>query len=362
MTGGSPRAGVVGGGFMGEVHTRSIRVAGGVPAAIVSSTPERGAAAAARLGVESALPDLDALLGDPSIDVVHVCTPNASHEPIVAAVLTAGKHVVCEKPLGVTGEQSRRLAEAADAAGVVASVPFVYRFHPLAREARERILSGAVGPITTIQGSYLQDWLLDAGDQNWRVDPERGGASRAFADIGSHLVDFIEFVTGDRIAGLQARTRIVHSERNGVPVSTEDLAAVLFETAAGAVGTLLVSQVAPGRKNALVVEIAGASEALRFEQERPDELWIGRRAGSELLLRDPLVLSADAARLSAAPAGHPLGYLDAFTAFISDTYTAIREPGGALPTGLPTFADGARAAELTDAVIASARTSEWKTT
>lgn len=348
---------LIGGGFMADVHSRAARAAGARVVGVTSSTPERSRAAAERIGAERAFDDVDALLADPNIDVVHVVTPNATHHALTVRALAAGKHVVCEKPLATTVADAVDLEKRAAKAGVVATVPFVYRFHPMVREARARVAAGQVGRLFSVQGAYLQDWLLGAADDNWRVSTAAGGASRAFADIGSHLCDLLEFVTGERLARLQAVTRTVFAERASTgPVSTEDLAGVLAQTGSGAVVSLLVSQVAPGRKNGLVLEVHGATESLRFVQERPEELWIGRRTGSELHLRNTDELHPDAARLSVLPPGHPLGYHDAFTAFAADTYAAVR---GSPPDGLPVFADGVRAACITDAVLASAAAGTW---
>jgi len=350
---------IIGGGFMADVHSRAARSAGEHVVGLTSSTPERSRAAAERVGADRAFDNVDALLADPAVDVVHVVTPNATHHELTVRALAAGKHVVTEKPLATTVADARDLEQRATAAAVVATVPFVYRFHPMVREARARVAAGEVGQLFSVQGAYLQDWLLAATDDNWRVSSDAGGASRAFADIGSHLCDLLEFVTGERLARVQAVTRTVFAERASTgPVSTEDLAGVLAQTDGGAVVSLLVSQVAPGRKNALVLELHGAHESLRFAQERPEELWIGRRTGSELHLRNTDDLHPAAARLSVLPPGHPLGYHDAFTAFVADTYAAVR---GAAPDGLPVFADGVRACRITDAVLASARTGEWIT-
>ncbi|SEB42529.1 Predicted dehydrogenase [Paramicrobacterium humi] len=347
------RVGIVGGGFMATVHSRAARAAGAELAGIVSSSPTRGAAAAEALGIERAFPDLDALLGE--VDVVHVCTPNAFHAEQALAVARAGVHVVCEKPLATTVADSRQLVRAAS--GVTATVPFVYRFHPLVREARARVASGEAGRVLSIRASYLQDWLLSADDDNWRVDPETGGRSRAFADIGSHLVDLLEFITGDPIARVAATRRtFVEKRAEHAAVSTEDAAAVTIETAGGAIGTLLVSQAAPGRKNALTLEIAGSAESIAFEQENPETIWVGRRGGSLSIPRDADQLSPDAARLCTVPAGHPQGYQDAFNAFVADSYAAI---AGGEPEGLPRFTDGLRAVQLTETVMDAAERGAW---
>ena len=345
--------GIIGGGFMAQVHSRAARAARGRLIGIVGSSPARSIEAATELGIETAFDDLDDLLADDRIQVVHVCTPNATHRDIAAAAIAAGKHVICEKPLATTAADAIALRDAAAAAGRVGAVPFVYRYHPIVREARARIARGDLGRLLTISGRYLQDWLLTEQDDNWRVNPEHGGASRAFADIGSHLVDLVEFVTGDRIVRLAASKRTFIEERGDARVSTEDAAAIVIETAGGAIGTLLVSQVAAGRKNALSFELSGSREAYAFEQEQPESLWIGRRRGSELLMRDGAELAPDAARISVLPSGHPLGYQDAFTAFVGDAYAAI---GGAIPDGLPVFDDGVRAALVTEAVLAAAAT------
>lgn len=338
---------------MGAVHSRSARAAGARLVAISSSSPERAAHAAAALGIERSEADAGALANADDIDVVHVCSPNRDHVGHTLAALGAGKHVICEKPLATTAADAAALVTAAEGAGRVGAVPFVYRYHPMAREARALVADGALGMVLSLDACYLQDWLAAPTDQNWRTDASAGGSSRAFADIGSHLCDLIEFVTGSRIIRLSARTRTVYAERSGAAVANEDIAALVVELAQGALGTLLVSQLAPGRKNALTLELHGAEASVRFEQERPEELWIGRRLGSNLRLRDPEADAPGSARISILPTGHALGYQDAFNAFVADAYAAI---GGATPDGMPTFADGLRAAVITEAVLASAAT------
>jgi predicted dehydrogenase len=342
---------------MAEVHSRAARAAGAEIAGIASSSPASAARAKDRLGVEQAYDSVQDLVQDDGIDVIHVCTPNATHVALAEAALKAGKHVVCEKPLATTAQDATRLVELAATAGKVATVPFIYRFHPMVREARARIATGQTGRISTIQGSYLQDWLLSRNDDNWRVDVGLGGPSRAFADIGSHLCDLLEFVSGDRIARVSALSRTLFSGRaNHTNVQTEDLVAAVFATETGTVGNLLVSQVAPGRKNRLMIEISGSESTVQFDQEAPETLWLGKRAGSQLLIRDPDALSPEAARLSVLPAGHPQGYQDAFNAFVADTYAAIN---GDNREGLPTFRDGLRSAVLTESIIQSSRRGEW---
>ena len=252
-------------------------------------------------------------------------------------------------------------------------MPFVYRYYPTVREARERVRDGRTGPVRLLHGTYLQDWLLSAEDHNWRVEEDLGGASRAFADIGSHWCDLAEFVSGHRIARLSARVATAHPERrrSGAetfaregsdpgelhPVRTEDAAVVQFETDGGALGTVVISQVSPGRKNRLWLEVDGAEEAIAFDQEAPELLWCGRREAATVLPRDADALSPAAARYVTLPAGHPEGYAACFEAFVAEAYRAIRT--GEAIEGLPGFADGLRATRITEAVLASARAQEW---
>lgn len=350
-------AAFIGGGFMAEVHSRAARAARADLVAGTSSSPSSALRAAETLGFDRAYDSLAELVADDSIDIVHVCTPNATHASIALAALDAGKHVICEKPLATNAADAERLVARVAELGLVGTVPFVYRYHPMVREARARVARGEIGRLLSLSGSYLQDWLLSNADDDWRVDTASGGPSRAFADIGSHLCDLIEFVTGDRIARLSAVTRTVFSERaEHRDITTEDIAAIVVQTASGAIGTLLVSQLAPGRKNQLSFELSGSDSSIAFDQESPELLWLGRRDGSGLVLRDPATLAPDAARVSTVPAGHPMGYQDAFNSFVADSYDLVR---GEQPDGVPTFADGLRAVRLTEAVLASAASGEW---
>jgi predicted dehydrogenase len=369
------RIAICGTGFIGRVHARSARLAGAEVVAVAASSLASAREAASDLQVEQVFATSEELVEAPGIDVVHLCTPNHLHEPLALKALAAGKHVVCEKPVAFDGAGATRIGEAAAAAGRVVTVPFVYRYHPMVREARARVAAGELGRLRLLHGSYQQDWLLTPDDTNWRVDGALGGPSRAFADIGSHWCDLVEFAAGHRITRLLARLTTAVPERAVAgptshtatfspagpgaehrSVATEDVATVLFETDGGAVGTLLVSQISPGRKNRLWFELDGEAAAVVFDQEQPEMLWIGRRDGATVLPRDPAQLAPDAARLATLPAGHAQGYNDCFDLFVADTYAAIR---GDAPAGLPAIGDGVRAATITDAVLASARADTW---
>src|SRR3954452_9327178 len=367
------RVAIAGTGFIGAVHARAARLAGAHLVGVAASSPESARRAAQALGAERAFESAEALVVAADVDVVHLCTPNHLHVPLAEAALAAGKHVICEKPIALDAAGAQTLADAAAASGRIAGVPFVYRYYPTVREARERVRTGVSGPIRLIHGSYLQDWLLPPEDDNWRVDAVSGGASRAFADIGSHWCDLAEFVSGHRILRLSARMLTALPERvkteahaafqsvNGDgearPVGTEDAAIVQFETDQGAVGSTVISQISAGRKNRLWLELDAAEEALAFNQEEPESLWLGRREAVTLIKRDPEHLSAAAQPYAVVPAGHPQGYADCFDAFVAEVYDAVAT--GQSADGLPVFGDGLRAARLTDAVLLSAREERW---
>lgn len=337
------RAGIIGAGFIGAVHAHAVRAAGATVARVAASTPDRSADAAARLGARAGAATGEELIDSDDVDVVHVCTPNSLHVSLARRALAAGKPVVCEKPLAGTLEEASTLA--GEVGTQVATVPFGYRFYPSVREIRARVAAGDAGGLHLLHGGYLQDWQAAGGPAGWRGDPGEGGAHRTFADIGVHWCDLVEFTSGHRIASLLATTA-----GHGT-VST-----LTFRTDRGATGSALVSQTSLGRRNSLRISLDGERAAYRFDQEDPETLLVGRVDGDLAVPRGAAGYSAAAARYSLLPPGHPQGYQDCFNAFVADTYAAIR---GVVPDGLPTFADGLRAAVLTDAVIRSSESSSW---
>jgi predicted dehydrogenase len=351
--------------MIGQVHLDAVRRTGAPVVGVSASTPARAKEAAAALGVERAFDSSEARVTSDDVDVVHICTPNDAHARLAELALRAGKHVVCEKPLTTAGPVADALAALAAETGLVAAVPFVYRYHPMAAEARARVLDGRAGEIRLVHGHYLQDWLSLPDDTNWRVDAVAGGPSRAFADIGSHWCDLVEWVTGHRITELTAVSQTVDRTDSGggtVRPGTEDVVQLLFRTDRGATGSVTVSQISPGRKNRLWFEVDGTRTSLAFDQENPESLFVGSRGENAAVLRDPAVLSPAAARLSVVPGGHPMGYLDCFAAFVREVHTAIR--GGSAADGpggtFPTFDDAARMVRLTEAVLRSAADRSWK--
>lgn len=375
MANSTRRVAILGAGMIGAVHRRAAVLAGAEVVGVLASTPERSREVAHSWGVERGFASIDEVLTS-GVDAVHICTPNASHVPYAVQLMEAGLHVLCEKPLGTSLVEARRAAEVAAGTGVVNTMPFAYRFHPMVREMRARVQSEEFGSVNLVHGSYLQDWLLSPRATSWRVDAKEGGPSRAFGDIGSHWCDLVEWVTGDRIAELVATTSIsipqrpaataatfsaVASDAPLVDVTTEDSALILFRTVHDVAGSAVISQLSAGRKNRLWVEVDGMHQSAVFDQEQPEQLWIGADEATSLLVRDPNQGSAEQRRLATLPAGHAQGYAQCFESYVADSYAAIdaHDGHGEVPVGLPTFADGARAAAICDAVLKSADSRQW---
>jgi predicted dehydrogenase len=373
-----PTAAVVGSGFIGPVHIEALRRLGVRVKGILGSSAEKSQTAARDLGLEIGYPNYDALIADGEIDVVHIASPNRLHAAMAEQALLAGKHVVCEKPLGMTSAETARLVELAQSRPrQIAAVNYNVRFYPLALEARAMIARGDLGRIYSVRGAYVQDWLLYETDWNWRVDPVEGGELRAVGDIGTHWMDLIGFVTGlqpeSLLADLQTclPTRVrprgsvetfsgKPQEGDRVPVATEDWGSVLFHYAGGARGSMNVSQVTAGRKNRITFEIAGEKAALAWDSERPNELWIGRRGRpSELLLKDPALLDESVRPFANYPGGHNEGFPDTFKQLYRAVYGRLDRPDSNELPLYATFADGHRELQLCEAILASHRQRAW---
>jgi predicted dehydrogenase len=348
-------AGLIGFGFIGEVHARAIRAANGNIISIAAQTIQEAQLAASKFTDAKGV-TIDEMINDSSIDVIHICTPNIFHAEIAERAINAGKHVICEKPLGVSVEEAENLTKIASEKKVIATIPFIYRYYPSVREARDRVLK-LKEPLNLLHGHYLQDWLSRETTVNWRIDPQLGGPSRAFADIGVHWCDLLEYVTDHRITRINAQLlKIFNSRGDYSDVQTEDGVTLIFTTDKGAHGSLVISQVSAGRKNKLWFSFDSPTESFEFNQESPDLLWIGGLESNQIVMRGVTEQSDGANAVSFLPAGHPQGYQDCFNQMVRDTYGAIT---GSKPQGLPTFEDGFRAAKLTEAVLLSARLEEW---
>jgi predicted dehydrogenase len=371
---------VVGTGFIGPVHVEGLRRAGQHVIGILGSSLEKSQQAATALGLETAYRDLEEVLADSRVSSVHLTTPNRMHFEQASRVLQAGKHVVCEKPLAMNSKETAALVALAKQAGVAAAVAYNIRFYPLCHEAASRIREREVGDVLHVAGSYVQDWLLKKTDFNWRVQASEGGELRAVADIGTHWLDLVQFITGERIVSVCADLQTVHPVRQAptggvetfsgktsqktatreVTVTTDDYGCVMLRFQSGARGCLWVSQVTAGRKNCLRFEIAGANQALAWNSEQPNELWIGQRdRANEVLIRDPALMSRSAGAISNYPGGHNEGFPDSFKQLFRTFYGYIAAGDFSLPKPYPTFSDGHQEVMLCEAILRSHRERTW---
>jgi predicted dehydrogenase len=307
-----------------------------------------------------------------------VTSPNHLHVPQASAILAAGKHVVCEKPLAMTSAESAPLVAQADASGLVNAVNFNIRFYPLHQHVRERIAAGDLGKVRLVTGHYFQDWLLHDTDWNWRLEPDKGGALRAIGDIGSHWLDLMAFMTGLRVESVMADlatfigtrrqptgpVETFSTERGGDtverPMGTEDVASVLLRFTNGARGAMSVSQISPGRKNSLQWEIDGSDGAAAWDAENPDCLWLGHRdRPNEILLRNPALMGPAGRAAAALPAGHVEGFGDTFGALFRAIYADVVAGRPNPDPPYATFAQGHDEMLVNDAIADSAHEARW---
>lgn len=373
-------AAIIGTGFIGPVHVEGLLRAGVHVAGIMGSTPDKSAAAAKRLKLPRGYRSLEELLSDKAVDVVHITSPNRHHFEHAAAAIRAGKHVLCEKPLAMDSAQSAELVSLATDAGIAAGVNYNIRYYPLCIEAASRVAAGTFGDLFHISGSYSQDWLFHASDFNWRVLADEGGPLRAVADIGTHLLDLIGFISGRRVEAVLADLQTVHLHRDrpsgevetfsgkinkpqstrSIPIDTEDYGSILLRFEGGVKGVIWVSQVNAGRKNCLRLEMAGSHGSFAWDSESPNSMWLGHRdQANQSLIRDPSLMSDRAGRFSAYPGGHNEGFPDTFKQLFRDFYGHIEAGNPSAPPTFPTFTDGHQEIRLCEAILASHREQKW---
>jgi predicted dehydrogenase len=370
---------VIGTGFMGRVHTEAIRRLGNVEVvAVADVTADLAERFGRQFGVERATGDYRTLLADAGIEALHVCTPNALHCPISKEVMLAGKHVLCEKPLALSAAEARELVDVAKATGAVNCLNHNLRYYPVVQHIRQMVAGGDLGEVLVVQGTYSQDWLLYDTDWNWRIDAKENGPLRVMGDIGSHWMDMVQHLTGLKITSLCADLQIFHKTRkrpktavetfagktlrpedyDEIPIETEDFGAVLVRLGDRARGAFTASQVNTGCKNRLQMEIFGTKAGVIWNQERPDELWVGQRnTPSYLIIKDPALLAEKARSFADLPGGHSEGYDDAHKQVFRRFYQRVADRSA--PIDYPTFAEGLQMMQLLEKVLESHRQRGW---
>jgi predicted dehydrogenase len=370
---------IFGTGFIGRVHLDAVRRLESVEVvALADPHIEPAQILGAGFGIATVVSDYRAILADPKVDVVDICTPNSQHYSIAHEALEAGKHVVCEKPLATSVEEAQKLVTLAAQKGVRNCVCHNLRYYPMVQQLRRMREAGELGEILSVQGAYSQDWLLYDTDWNWRIDSKVGGPSRAMADIGSHWFDIAEHVTGLRVSSLCADLQTFHTTRKEPkhaietfankllgpedyierPVDTEDYGAVVFHMGERTRGSVVASQAAAGRKNRLTIEVYGTKASAAWNQERPNELWIGHReTGNQIVLKDPSLLRPEARSFADLPGGHAEGYDDTTKQMMRRFYASVDDPG--ITPEYPQFADGLRQLVILRAEMESHKKRGW---
>lgn len=374
------KVGVIGTGFIGPAHIEALgRLRNVEVVALAECSDEAARSKAETLGIGRSYGDYRRLLKDDEIRSVHICSPNYLHYEMAKAVLEAGKHVICEKPLAVSVAEAEELVALGGKKRLVNAVNFNIRYYPLMRQLRLMVEKGDVGEVFAVHGSYLQDWLFYQTDYNWRLEPGQSGQSRAVADIGSHWMDLVEYVTGLKITEVCADFATLHKVRKkplkpvetyagkvlspqdyqNIPINTEDYATVLLRFERGGRGVMTVNQVAAGRKNRLYFEIDGSKRAVAWESEAPNQIWIGRRDGNnEIKMRDPSLVYHECMSLIDYPGGHNEGFPDTFKQLFKEVYAHIAREASGPPT-YPTFKDGLREMVLCEAIMKSNGKQAW---
>ncbi len=372
--------GVIGTGYIGPVHIEALKRISGVKVkALTSGTLENARRVAQKYDVEQVYNDYDELLNDPEIEVIHTCTTNRLHYDINKKAIERGKHILSEKPLSVTLREAEELLELADKKGIVTGINFCYRYYPAVQEMAVRVRRGEAGQVRMVTGSYLQDWLFHPTDYTWRLEKAESGESSVTADIGSHWLDLIQFVTGLNVSEVIADfatlvpvrkkpARKVHAfeEVKDVPtvdvkIELEDYSSVLFRLSNNTPGSFSVCQACAGRKSDTEFQIYGDKCSFAWNHKHSTELWIGHRdKPNEILTESPPLLDPTTTGYATLPGGHPLGYHDAELNLFKDFYDVVKE-GKEPPTKIarPTFATGYEEMKILDALVKSHKTRSW---
>lgn len=369
------KAAVIGAGFIGAAHVEALRRLGNVEIAALCDA--FGAEEKAeQMNIPRAYSDYRKMLDELELDAIHICTPNHTHYEIAKCAIEHGVNFICEKPFTTTLEQAKELVALAEEKHVKGMVNFHNRIYPMTNQIHQMVKSGELGRIFSIHGEYVQDWLQFETDYSWRLESNQCGPIRAVADIGSHWMDLAEFVSGTRVRRVCASFSTVYPVRKkptgkvetfgsagadasyvDVPIDTEDQAAILFEFENGAIGTLMVSQVFAGRKNTMVINVAGSKKSAMWTSEDLNNLLIGyREKPNEIMAKDPGLLSRPSAANSSYPGGHIEGFPDAFKHAFRQFYASLSGEG---EYDYATLRDGLRETQLCEATLRSAQTGGW---
>jgi predicted dehydrogenase len=354
-------AAIVGTGLMGVAHTNALRENGVNIGGVMGSSEEKSKKFAVDYNLPKIYQSFDDILADPEIDVIHLTTPNYLHYTHAKAALLAGKHVVCEKPLTMTADESRELFFLAKQKKLLTAVNFNVRMYPMVQKAREMVLNGEIGLPRLIHGFYLQDWLLYPSDWNWRINPDIGGNLRTVGDIGSHWIDLVSYISGLKVREVFADMKIFHQTRipnaegkkNEINVQTEDYATVLFRFEQDVPGVMTVSQMCAGHKNEIAFEINASQSSLRWNGASVDELWVGHRDKPNQQLQQKEIRDGDGEKDENA------AFPKTFNELYRRVYSYLAQGNFALEPDFPTFKDGHYGMLVLEAIEKSSNEKSW---
>ncbi|MEP6668781.1 MAG: Gfo/Idh/MocA family oxidoreductase [Chthoniobacter sp.] len=374
----SLRAGIIGTGFIAPVHIEALRRIGVQVTAVCGSTAN-ARATAEKWAIPEVYGDYDyrAMYASPNVDVIHITSPNKLHVEQALAGLAAGKHVLCEKPLGMDTKETARVVKAAAKAKTVLAVNYNCRFFPAILQMRAAVQRGDLGKIIHVQGHFFQDWLLQETDYNWRLLASEGGKLRAVGDIGTHWIDALSFILGSPVESVFATLETFHKKRKrprgevktfakvdpkamvSYAVDTEDFASLLLRFANGVHANAAISQVAAGWKCSLALGIYGTEASMRWDLQQPNEIQVGRRdEPNQILQRGTAGFHEDVAHFTDYPGGHPEGFPDSHKMNFRAIYEHIAS-GRKTPLLFATAGDGHHEVKICEAVLKSAKAGKW---
>jgi len=374
-------AGLIGTGYIGQVHLEMLRRLAGVDVLAVADTNrELAAHAAEKHHIPKVYPEADALIADPKIEVIHNCAPNNVHFDINRRAILSGKEVLSEKPLSLNSRESAELVRLAKEHNTLTAIDFCYRYYPVVQEAAVRARRGDLGEVRAFVGHFLQDWLFYETDYSWRLDPKVAGGANVIADLGSHWCDLVQFITGRKITEVMAELHTCLPKRRKpktgplsfgtqksgdleeVEVMLDDYAALFMRLDNGARGNFTTCQVAAGRKVDIELQIFGSKESYAWSHVHPNALWIGHRdRGNEVFYESSQLQAEETRKYAALPTGHPMGYHDAVYNLFRDYYGALaaKREGRAYEADFPDFATGHTEMCIIDAAVESNRLARW---
>ena len=370
------KAGVIGTGFIGVAHVEALRRLGNIEVVAITDTQDHKIKAE-MMNIPNSFADYKEMMDTLELDMIHICTPNNTHHEIAMYAMKKGINVVCEKPMTKTADEAKEMYEYAKEHNIVNAVNFHNRFNPMVHQIKRMASGGELGEIISVHGGYVQDWLLLETDFNWRINSKESGQTRAVADIGSHWIDTVEYVTQLKVTEIFAEFLTYHKKRKKflkpvetfskaqedaeyeeVPIDTEDIAVVMLRFDNGAIGNAFISQMFSGRKNKISIFIGGSKQSAEWDSERLNEMIIGERDNfNKIFDKDPAILSPETQKIVDYPGGHVEGFPDTFKQCFRQVYSSIadREKN----YDFATFEDGYRQMVLEEKIFESANSGKW---